>query len=408
MRRATTCPCLCAGLALLFAGSSARAELIEWRFSTAVSPTLVGSNNHRFGWVHITATGGVAFGSTHLVLANLFSVSGAPAQAPDVYHHRPFNVTLAITDKASNKSGKAIFTGVIDGTTSLFTSLLTFRLTSPAHQRLHLGHHIYDIRLDSITPPGAWARPFWSVTTRSRPQWSWRESARRLSALLPGSGAVVPGAANRLRKLPGARNSHRATGHLHPRHHRPPDQRVRGHYCRGQQRPAQILSASFFVAHRLDTLGRRGQKRLLGNAGAEDGPAPTRGRPCSRCRSVAARNESGPAASRQPSAVSTQLPYSRPLVATGPRTRRTPKASSGKDSLHGPCAPASPPHGAAPPLPDAALGSALRSRRCPIPAGSVQRQDQPWSQQVTDISPLQERPLERSRRVRRSFTQDWL
>ena len=155
MRCSTTCAYVISGLALLSAGSSARADFIKWHFSTAVTPQLVHSNNHHFGWVHLTATGGVAFGSTQLVLANLFSVSGAlgPA-APDAYSRRPFKITLSITDMASNVTGKAIFNGLIDGSASLFGSLLKIHLTSPPQQRLHLGRHIYDIKLDTITPPG--------------------------------------------------------------------------------------------------------------------------------------------------------------------------------------------------------------------------------------------------------------
>ncbi len=104
--------------------------------------------------MRLTATAGSVMGSSHLVLSNSGTVSAAAAARPDHYTHRPFSLSLTITDLASRRSGKATFSGAIDGTASLFGSLLTVSLTSPASRQLHLGTHIYSIRLDSLVPPG--------------------------------------------------------------------------------------------------------------------------------------------------------------------------------------------------------------------------------------------------------------
>ncbi len=133
---------------------SARAEFVEWQFSTIVTPTLVSSNNHPLGAVHLTNTTGIVYNTSHIILANLFAVSNAAITAPDTFTNRPFTITLTITDKATNVKGTVHFAGIINGTDSLFSSFLTFTLTSPATEQLHLGQHIYSVHLDNLTPPG--------------------------------------------------------------------------------------------------------------------------------------------------------------------------------------------------------------------------------------------------------------
>jgi hypothetical protein len=175
------------GIAALLAGTTARSEMVHWTFTSLVSPGLVVSNNHKLSWVQLTSAAGTVTGSSRLVLSNVRSASGSTTVL-DVYTQRPFHIDLTITDTASRRSGKVGFSGVINGTASLFSSLITLSLTSPATQRLHLGEHIYDIRLDTLTPPGPTnSTPSGSigatVTVTHNPEPS--------SLILAGSGAAA-------------------------------------------------------------------------------------------------------------------------------------------------------------------------------------------------------------------------
>jgi hypothetical protein len=154
MVRAPSARLVLSALVALLSASATRAEFVAWSFSASASPSLVHSDNHKLSWVRITSAAGSVVGSSHLVLSNSGTVSGSPATAPDTYTHRPFSIGLTITDQASRESGRVTFSGTIDGTASLFSSLLRINFTSSTFQRLHLGVHIYDIHLDTPALPG--------------------------------------------------------------------------------------------------------------------------------------------------------------------------------------------------------------------------------------------------------------
>src|SRR5262249_44228974 len=73
---------------------------------------------------------------------------------PAHFTDSPYALTLTIKDRESGVEGSLTFTGALSGTLSSLSSNLHNRWTSPRTQRLHLGHHIYIVRIGSFLPPG--------------------------------------------------------------------------------------------------------------------------------------------------------------------------------------------------------------------------------------------------------------
>jgi hypothetical protein len=113
-------------------------------------------------------------GSSRITLATLNAVSYAPGNKPDQFNKQPVTLALGILDRASNRSQLVLFDGLVDGTLSTQNANLTLNFPQ-AHQKIHLGHHYYDITIDSITTPGptnSWSSGTISalVTTSNNPE----------------------------------------------------------------------------------------------------------------------------------------------------------------------------------------------------------------------------------------------
>src|SRR5262249_33941785 len=133
------------------------ADLIYWDYRWTHSPTSVRSDfPGDGGWVTLLRHDNYhhAAGATDLIASDLRAVSTAPPDAPAHFTDSPYALTLTIKDRESGVEGSLTFTGALSGTLSSLSSNLHNRWTSPRTQRLHLGHHIYIVRIGSFLPPG--------------------------------------------------------------------------------------------------------------------------------------------------------------------------------------------------------------------------------------------------------------
>ncbi len=92
--------------------------------------------------------------SSQIVAASLWTLSNAPAAAPQVLHDVPYHLQVVIRDSASGVKGMLSFEGLLNGTLSQSASSIHNRFVSPQSQTLHLGHDLYTVTLDHFTPPG--------------------------------------------------------------------------------------------------------------------------------------------------------------------------------------------------------------------------------------------------------------
>lgn len=161
MNRTPALRCAVAVALLLLARTSARAEPIvaPWFDATLATPHNVYANDPDAGHVRITGVSDPQFhfNSATITLANFKTFGGSPSE-PAHFNDKPFSVVLAVYDAQSRELGAVTFTGAIEGTLGANGTGLSVDLTSPATERLHLGHHIYTITLDHLPftgPPTA-------------------------------------------------------------------------------------------------------------------------------------------------------------------------------------------------------------------------------------------------------------
>jgi hypothetical protein len=134
------------GLVLgLLAGSSARAEFMNWSYSWDLNggPTFTsGQTNVSFALNRDSAPGGATIG-----VGNLSTNSSSTGS--DSFN-TPYTLTLEITDKTTQDTGTLTFHGLISGTVGPTTSSLKNTFSDP-NQSLTLDGHVYSFRLDPST-----------------------------------------------------------------------------------------------------------------------------------------------------------------------------------------------------------------------------------------------------------------
>lgn len=154
--------------------SSARADLIDFSYQWAVTPTTVASGT---GLVSITpepkGTGQfdtVAGTAAFIPSVAITTTSSATDAAPDLYPGSgtgKFSLALSLTDTASGQTGILTFNGLISGKLSSQTiNTLTATFDTPLSQSLTLGSHQYSVAVDSfanLPKPGATANVFLSA-----------------------------------------------------------------------------------------------------------------------------------------------------------------------------------------------------------------------------------------------------
>jgi hypothetical protein len=161
--RAVLVPALLLGLI-----PTARADLIGWNYGSfgfptqfvpdkftappSITPPVPGPAAPPPG----VFLGGITtdvLGSSRITLGTLSALSYASADKPDQFNKQSVSLALGILDKESNRSQVVLFNGILDGTLSMQNANLSLTFSQP-HQLLHIGHHYYDITIDSITTPG--------------------------------------------------------------------------------------------------------------------------------------------------------------------------------------------------------------------------------------------------------------
>jgi hypothetical protein len=141
---------------LLIGAADARAELIQWSYSWSRSPAEVHSDNHNgAGFISLTGEGTTAVtGNSYLVATDTQAHSTAPANDPDVFTHKPYSLSLTLTDKNSQKTGVLTFTGEFNGTLTAGSANIKNSFLGQTTQELVLGDHLYTVKIGPYTPPG--------------------------------------------------------------------------------------------------------------------------------------------------------------------------------------------------------------------------------------------------------------
>src|SRR5262249_36788462 len=140
---------------LLLAGTSARADLIQWSYKWTPSATKIVTDGGGAGWLTLTNEAGKATaGNSNTVITNIRSFSTAPQNSPDQFSHAAFTSTLWLKDTASNATGSLTFSGFFSGPITDNSSNVKITLTSPATQTLTLGGNTYTVTMGNYSPPG--------------------------------------------------------------------------------------------------------------------------------------------------------------------------------------------------------------------------------------------------------------
>ena len=147
-----------AGIALallLWAGASARADLIQWGYNWEPSATKIAADGGGTGHLGITdETGKTAAGSSNTVITNIRAFSTASSTAPDVFNHANFSFGLSLKDLASSATGTVTFSGFFSGTLTANSANIKANFTSPTTETLSLGGNTYTVTLGTYSPPG--------------------------------------------------------------------------------------------------------------------------------------------------------------------------------------------------------------------------------------------------------------
>jgi hypothetical protein len=154
MKPFATRACL-AALALCLGCRVARADPVDWSYNWTPSATTIFADNPSTGKLTLTpgATGS-ASGYSFVVAANLLTVSNADPSNPAVFTNAPYGLTLNITDGPSGKTDSMTFSGLLNGTLSSGSALITNQFTGDVLQSKVIGDNLYTVTLKAFAPPG--------------------------------------------------------------------------------------------------------------------------------------------------------------------------------------------------------------------------------------------------------------
>jgi hypothetical protein len=148
--------------ALLFAGPSARADFIQWRYNWTPSTLKVISDTADTSFVQLTnepigKPSVQVSGDSDIQMTNVKVVSDAPRATPDIFTaSEPVNFTLRLTDVASGAFTDLLFKIKFLGDVSADSSRLRLDPASTAttFSNIRLGNSIFNIDSVDYTPPG--------------------------------------------------------------------------------------------------------------------------------------------------------------------------------------------------------------------------------------------------------------
>ena len=154
MRKATT-PRFAVALALcLVAGARARADFINWDYSWTPSSSAIMADNPTAGRILLSNASGSAVGDSFIVATNLKTASNADPSSPGTFTNAPYGLSLTIVDDASGQTATMNFGGVLSGTLSSKSAIISNTFTTPESQSVQIGDHLYSVDIGPFAPPG--------------------------------------------------------------------------------------------------------------------------------------------------------------------------------------------------------------------------------------------------------------
>lgn len=140
---------------LVVAGSSARADFINWAYSWTHTPSVVAADTGGTGGVTLTNhQGGTGSGNSDVVVTQITTFSSATVNTPDHFTNKNYSLILDLTDSASHQSGMLTFNGTLNGTLSTTSANIKNTFIGPLTQHLDLGGNLYTITIGPYAAPG--------------------------------------------------------------------------------------------------------------------------------------------------------------------------------------------------------------------------------------------------------------
>jgi hypothetical protein len=135
---------------LAAAPSQARADFMNWTYSTTATPPVITSGT---GSVQLTGVNNGTAASS-IALLGIQNSSAATAASPDVYNNAPFSLGVTFTDTTTNNSATLTLSGRLNGDLTATGSSLIANFTG-AHS-IKLDGHEYVLNLPAmhISAPG--------------------------------------------------------------------------------------------------------------------------------------------------------------------------------------------------------------------------------------------------------------
>jgi hypothetical protein len=125
-----------------------RADLMpSFSYSWDQSPTTIAADGSATGSISISVGSGTATAPTTIVAANLSVISSAIAPSLDTYTNKAYQLTLSLTDSASNQSGQFVFNGVLNGSANTTSSNFTNKYVGPTAVMDHIGQYDYTVTI---------------------------------------------------------------------------------------------------------------------------------------------------------------------------------------------------------------------------------------------------------------------
>jgi hypothetical protein len=152
MRTAHLFPRLAAIVVLLSISSPARGEPIPWSYQWSATPGTVTSHQGGAGVVFTPLDGGPLSGSATVVAAQLEpTLAARHAQG---FGHRPYGLTLLLTDETSGESGTLDFGGWLTGVVGPNHVQIVNHFKKPPTGSITLGGNTYTVALGGFLGPG--------------------------------------------------------------------------------------------------------------------------------------------------------------------------------------------------------------------------------------------------------------
>jgi hypothetical protein len=155
MKRALA-PFLAAIVISALNASPVKAEFIEWRYNWKTIPHVVWADDPEDGHIRIDPSGPHRVtGTSEIIAATLKAFSDGVGKDLGYFTNKAYSLTVRIWDQASHIWGDATFTGVLNGYLGAHNSNIHNTWTSNQTELLHLGSHLYTIRIGPFIGPGA-------------------------------------------------------------------------------------------------------------------------------------------------------------------------------------------------------------------------------------------------------------